>query len=134
MEAVAAGLQAAGLPGERIRYELFTADQPGRAARARIPDRARDHATTARVRIEGATRTVSVLPGTSLLEAARAAGIDAPFSCRAGVCSTCRCRLVSGEVEMIANHALEDYEVAQGYRLSCQSYPLSETVEIDYDL
>jgi len=71
--------------------------------------------------------------GTSLLEAALAAGVDAPFACKAGVCSTCRGRVLEGEVEMIANHALEDYEVRQGYVLTCQSYPQSARVVVSYD-
>ncbi|MEL6207800.1 MAG: 2Fe-2S iron-sulfur cluster binding domain-containing protein, partial [Pseudomonadota bacterium] len=49
------------------------------------------------------------------------------------VCSTCRCRVVEGEVEMAANHALEDYEVSRGYALSCQSYPISDRLVVDYD-
>ena len=49
------------------------------------------------------------------------------------MCSTCRAKVLEGEVEMIANHALEDYEVAQGYVLSCQSYPLTDRVVVDYD-
>jgi ring-1,2-phenylacetyl-CoA epoxidase subunit PaaE len=71
--------------------------------------------------------------GVSILEAALGNSMDAPFACRAGVCSTCRARVVEGEVEMIANHALEDYEVEKGYVLSCQSYPLTDRVVIDYD-
>ena len=69
----------------------------------------------------------------SILDAALAADIDAPYACKAGVCSTCRCRVTEGEVEMAANHALEDYEVRAGYVLSCQAYPLTEVVEVTYD-
>ena len=71
--------------------------------------------------------------GQTLLEAALEADVDAPFACKAGVCSTCRAKVLEGEVEMIANHALEDYEVAQGYVLTCQCYPLSDTLVVDYD-
>jgi ring-1,2-phenylacetyl-CoA epoxidase subunit PaaE len=49
------------------------------------------------------------------------------------VCSTCMCKVTEGEVEMLSNHALEDYEVERGYRLSCQSYPISDKLSIDYD-
>jgi len=69
----------------------------------------------------------------TILQAALDNAIDAPFACRAGVCSSCRCRVLQGEVEMAANHALEDYEVEKGYVLSCQSFPLTDDVAIDYD-
>ncbi|MDX1553173.1 MAG: 2Fe-2S iron-sulfur cluster-binding protein, partial [Marinobacter sp.] len=54
-------------------------------------------------------------------------------SCKAGVCSTCRAKVVEGEVEMDQNFALEDYEVEAGYVLSCQCYPVSDKVVLDYD-
>ena len=62
-----------------------------------------------------------------------AGGLDAPFACKAGVCSTCKCKVIEGEVEMVANHALEDYEVEQGFVLSCQSFALTQKVIVDYD-
>ena len=69
----------------------------------------------------------------SLLDAALSNNMDAPYACKAGVCSTCRCRVLEGEVDMVANHALEDYEVEKGYVLSCQSYPVTDNVVVDYD-
>ena len=69
----------------------------------------------------------------STLEAALAGGLDAPFACKAGVCSTCKCKVIEGEVEMVSNHALEDYEVEQGFVLSCQSFALTQKVIVDYD-
>ena len=83
--------------------------------------------------IEGARRSFTVSRGQSVLESARDNGQEAPFSCKAGVCSTCMCKVLEGEVEMVSNHALEDYEVERGYVLSCQSYPLTDTLVIDYD-
>ncbi len=71
--------------------------------------------------------------GQSLLDAALANAIDAPFACKAGVCSTCRARVLEGEVEMATNHALEDYEVRQGYVLTCQGYPVTDRVVVSYD-
>ena len=60
--------------------------------------------------------------------------LDAPHACKAGVCSTCKAKVLDGEVEMVANHALEDYEVEAGYVLTCQSYPVSESKVVwDYD-
>ena len=71
--------------------------------------------------------------GTSVLDAAIAHRMDAPYSCKAGVCSTCRARVLEGEVEMEVNHALEDYEVRAGYVLSCQCIPLSDRLVLSYD-
>ena len=68
-----------------------------------------------------------------MLEAALAANIGAPFACKAGVCSTCRAKLVEGEVEMESNNALEDYEVERGYILTCQSHPCTKKLVVDYD-
>jgi len=58
---------------------------------------------------------------------------DAPFACKGGVCGTCRVRLVSGEVRMERNYALEQDELAAGYVLACQSHPVTEAVEVDFD-
>jgi ring-1,2-phenylacetyl-CoA epoxidase subunit PaaE len=71
--------------------------------------------------------------GEAILDAAERAGLDLPFSCRAGVCSTCRARLVAGSAEMAHNVALEDWEVAAGYILCCQARPTSAALEISYD-
>ncbi len=136
MLGVAEALKAHGIPAERIKFELFASGQPGRAKR---PPAATNGAgagaeTTATITLDGATRTVPMpKSGQSVLEAALAADLDAPFACKAGVCSTCRARVLEGEVEMQANFALEDYEVDRGYVLTCQSYPLSDTLVVSYD-
>mgnify|MGYP001391255830 FL=1 len=69
----------------------------------------------------------------SLLEAGNENGADLPFSCKAGVCSTCKCKVIEGEVDMDVSLGLEDYEVEAGYVLSCQSYPVSDKVVLDFD-
>jgi ring-1,2-phenylacetyl-CoA epoxidase subunit PaaE len=71
--------------------------------------------------------------GEVILDAAERAGLDLPFSCRAGVCSTCRARLVSGTADMEHNVALEEWEVEAGYILCCQARPTSAVLEISYD-
>ena len=84
--------------------------------------------------LEGATRTFTLeKTKQNILEAGLASGVELPYSCKGGVCSTCRCRLVAGEVDMDVNFALEDYEVARGFILSCQSYPVTDRVTIDFD-
>ena len=127
-------LTAAGMPGERVRFELFASAQQGRLpqkARAAREDAA---AVPLRVTLDGATTSLEIAPGQTVLEAAEAAGLDVPWSCRAGVCSTCRCRVLEGEVEMDQNHAIEDDELRDGYALSCQSRPVRGPVAVSYDL
>jgi ring-1,2-phenylacetyl-CoA epoxidase subunit PaaE len=69
----------------------------------------------------------------SILDAAARAGIELPFSCKAGVCSTCRTKLVRGEVDMAENYALEDWELQQGFILACQSRARTPEIELTYD-
>ena len=69
----------------------------------------------------------------NILDAALQHGIELPYSCKGGVCSTCRAKLVEGEVDMDVNFALEDYEVARGFILCCQSYPVTDKVVVDFD-
>ncbi len=135
MLGIAAALREHGLEDSQIKFELFASAQPGRAKRKPGTSSAASQAnqTTASVTLDGATQTITLPKDQSILEAALENAMDAPFACKAGVCSTCRCKVLEGEVEMIANHALEDYEVEKGYILSCQAYPVTDRVVIDYD-
>ena len=135
MLGIASALRAHGLDDNQIKFELFASSQPGRLKRKAVSKSASESqgATDVSVNLDGATRKLQMDQNTSVLDAVRAQDIDAPFACKAGVCSTCRCRVLEGEVEMAANHALEDDEVAKGYVLSCQSYPISDVLVIDYD-
>ncbi len=132
METARARLEAHGVNPAEIHVELFGSTQPGR-----LPQSARSDApqppTRATIRLDGVPHEITMERDQSLLDAARANALDAPFACKAGVCSTCMCRVVEGEVEMIQNHALDDDEVSRGYVLSCQSYPLTDSVVVDYD-
>lgn len=135
MLAIARALRAHGLRDDQIKFELFASGQPGRAPRkAEAGPAATAAGVTAEVTLDGATR-IFTMPreGQSLLDAALANDIDAPYACKAGVCSTCRAMVLEGEVEMRANHALEDYEVRQGYVLTCQCHPLTDRVVVSYD-
>jgi ring-1,2-phenylacetyl-CoA epoxidase subunit PaaE len=136
MLGIASALRRHGLAEDRIKFELFASAQPGRVARA-----ATDHAgkassaaaTRATITLDGASRSFEMGKEVSILDAALANALDVPYACKAGVCSTCKCKVLEGEVEMVANHALEDYEVARGYVLSCQSFPVTDRVVVDYD-
>ena len=87
------------------------------------------------VTIDGVTSRYEIKQGEekSLLDAALDAKIKMPYSCKAGVCATCRCKLVEGEVEMLNNYSLEDWELKKGYILSCQSIPKTKKIVLDYD-
>ncbi|WP_293577289.1 2Fe-2S iron-sulfur cluster-binding protein [Phaeobacter sp.] len=135
MLGIASALCTAGLADDQIKFELFASAQPGRAKRQVSDISASDtvQETVMRITLDGATQSVTLPKDTTILDAALSNALDAPFACKAGVCSTCRCRVLEGEVEMVANHALEDYEVEKGYILSCQAYALSDRLVVDYD-
>ena len=71
--------------------------------------------------------------GISILDAAIEAGVDAPFSCKGAVCCTCRAKVLEGKVKMNANFALTDAELEEGFILTCQAHPITDTVVVDYD-
>ncbi|MDU8910620.1 1,2-phenylacetyl-CoA epoxidase subunit PaaE [Aestuariicoccus sp. MJ-SS9] len=133
MLAIAEALRAHGLSDDRIKYELFKSAQPGRLPQKTLSAAEEQAETRARVILDGTARSFAMRRDQTVLEAALAQDIDVPHSCRAGVCSTCRCKVIEGRVEMAANHALEDDEVASGYALSCQSFPLTDRIVVDYD-
>ncbi|WP_313532170.1 1,2-phenylacetyl-CoA epoxidase subunit PaaE [Shinella sp.] len=136
MLAIAAALREHGLRDDQIKFELFASSQPGRARRKVEQVNGADHAAAceATVTLDGATRTFKFPKhGQSLLDAALENAMDAPYACKAGVCSTCRAKIIEGEAEMEVNHALEDYEVRQGYVLTCQCTPLTDRIVVSYD-
>ena len=137
MLAVAAALKAQGMADERIRFELFASGQPGRARRPAAPapvGEAAEGGIAAAVTLDGVTRAFRMAADApSVLDAALAAGLDAPYACKAGVCSTCRAKVTEGKAEMAVNHALEDYEVRAGYVLTCQARPVTDRIAVTYD-
>ena len=135
MLGIAAALRDHGLSDDQIKFELFASGQPGRLKRKAGSGAigAAVKATEASITMDGSARSFTMDRDQSILDAALENALDAPYACKAGVCSTCKCKLLEGEVEMVANHALEDYEVKRGYILSCQSYPITDRVVVDYD-
>jgi ring-1,2-phenylacetyl-CoA epoxidase subunit PaaE len=135
MDAVEAGLKARGAPADRILIERFT-NSPISLAQAAAARRLEAEARGRRMTVilDGRRARVAFdAEKGSILESARAAGVPAPFACKGGVCATCRAKLVSGQVEMKANYALTEAELAQGYILTCQAVPVGDGVVIDYD-
>ncbi|WP_432248757.1 2Fe-2S iron-sulfur cluster-binding protein [Streptomyces sanyensis] len=115
----------------RIHQEIFHVDDgsaPVSGARAAAPAHASLTAT-----LDGRSGTWPVQEGESLLETVLRSRADAPYACKGGVCGTCRAFLVSGEVRMDRNFALEPEETEAGYVLACQSHPATGTVELDFD-
>jgi ring-1,2-phenylacetyl-CoA epoxidase subunit PaaE len=134
MQSVHAMLRARGYPESRIRIERFATSVPKHEHKpAEVPEGSVTESEVTVV-LDGA-RHVFTLDRTkeSILDAGLKHGVEMPYSCKDGVCSTCRCRLTEGEVDMDANFALEDYEVARGFVLACQSYPVTDRVTVDFD-
>jgi ring-1,2-phenylacetyl-CoA epoxidase subunit PaaE len=134
MDAVTAALDARGFPASKVKLERFAASIPKHEHQpARVPPEGQAQ-TEVTVIIDGVRKSYTLdRTRENLLEAALANGIELPYSCKGGVCSTSRCRLVEGEVDMDVNFALEDYEVARGFVLACQSYPATDKVVVDFD-
>ena len=131
--AVVESLHGHGIEGDRVKTELFAAG-PQAANRPRSADLASPGGVEAYALLDGQRRTFTIEKGReTVLDAGLRQGIELPYSCKGGVCSTCRVMLVEGEVDMDVHYALEDYEIARGFILMCQSYPASESIGIDVD-
>ncbi len=134
MHGVSKSLQEAGLAKERIRIELFAASIPKHEHKPRPVVEGARHQTEVTVIMDGSAASFTMdKDKESILDAGLRAGIDMRYSCKGGVCSTCRCKVVEGNVEMDVNYALEDYEVARGFVLSCQAFPITDKLIVDFD-
>ncbi|MFD6139833.1 1,2-phenylacetyl-CoA epoxidase subunit PaaE [Promicromonospora sp. NPDC060271] len=121
-----------GVPAERVHSELFWVDEP--PPELRHPDRVVDGATSeVTVILDGRSTTSAMPQDERLLDAAQEIRADLPFACKGGVCGTCRAKVRAGEVDMVRNYALEPEEVAAGFVLTCQTYPVSDEVTVDFD-
>jgi ring-1,2-phenylacetyl-CoA epoxidase subunit PaaE len=137
IHAVSASLQAHGMDQAVIKTELFAAgvfaDASKHKAKASRPIGGKQECEVTVV-IDGYHTVFTMDKETeSLLDAGLKHGIDMRYSCKGGVCATCRCKVLEGKVDMDANYALEDYEIARGFVLSCQSFPVTDKLSIDFD-
>ena len=133
MDAAEGAVLDRNVPKERIHIERFTADRPPQAVAQEMAQlQTQAEGVTVAVTLDGRTRRVPFTAG-NILDSARAAGMPAPFACKAGVCATCRAKVTKGKVEMAVHYGLTDEEVAEGYVLTCQSVPLGGGVAVDYD-
>lgn len=136
--AVKEALEALDIEQSRISFELFN-------SKASEADHEKYTGTLKEENIENKSQIAVILDGIeiefalgykgqSILDAALKTGADLPFACKGGVCSTCKAKLLEGEVEMEVNYALEPDEVDAGYILTCQSHPRTPKVKVDYDV
>ena len=132
-EDIEAACRDIGIAGERIHVERFVSGLGGKPRpKAVVPVTAAPK-TLASLIIDGKRREVPVAEGESILDAALRAGMDLPFACKGGMCSTCRAKLVEGDARMDVNYSLEPWELNAGFILTCQAKPHSDKVVVDYD-
>ena len=130
-----AALLAAGVPAEHIHIERFGVPVDATGVKAKPTVQAGD-APQAMIQIirDGLSREIEFrTEHGNVLDAAAAAGLEVPYSCKSGVCCTCRAKLMEGKVRMDRNFALEKHEVEAGFVLTCQAHPLTERVVISFD-
>lgn len=132
-EELEAACRELGIAEERIHIERFVSEfggkpRPKQAIAPSAPPKA-----FASLIIDGKRREVPIAESEAVLDAALRAGIDLPFACKGGMCSTCRAKLVEGKAEMEVNYSLEPWELKAGFILTCQARPVSEKIVVDYD-
>jgi ring-1,2-phenylacetyl-CoA epoxidase subunit PaaE len=128
-------LEAMGAAADRIHVELFSTAGAPPAAGARKPRpsvKASDGLPLG-ITFDGQSHAIRLAPGETVLEAAERAGLDVPYSCRGGMCCTCRARVTEGAAAMDVNFSLEPWEVEAGYVLTCQCRPTGDRLSVDYD-
>lgn len=123
-----------GVEKEKIHFELFTTPVIMKSNDSQdVSEFKGTSAVTAT--LDGEIVTVQLATdGKSILDALDAAGLDVPFSCKGGVCCTCKAKIIEGTAKMTINYALSDSEVKEGYILTCQAHPTSETLKLDFDV
>jgi ring-1,2-phenylacetyl-CoA epoxidase subunit PaaE len=129
-------LKKHGMPADQIHFELFgTAPNAEDSARIEAAKSKLVEGTEVTI-IDGGKEFHFIMPHDidNVLDGALAAGADLPFACKGGVCSTCRCKVVEGSVEMKLNYSIEEADLAKNYVLSCQAVPTSKKLIVDFDI
>jgi len=126
-------LAGLGVPVGRVHQELFYADDQPFHEVQHTDAVADGPVSRVTITLDGRSTTTALSRETTVLDGAARTRPDLPFACKGGVCGTCRALVTSGEVDMRRNYALEPAEVDAGYVLTCQSFPVSETLTVDYD-
>jgi ring-1,2-phenylacetyl-CoA epoxidase subunit PaaE len=134
MDEVQTALAQRGFDKSRVKVEIFATSLPRKGAVQHAHPVVGANECEVTVIQDGRRRTFGLEKNSDpILEAALKQGIELPYACKGGICATCRAKLVEGEVDMDSSFALEDYEVARGFVLSCQSYPVTDKVTLDFD-
>lgn len=121
-----------GVPAERVHRELFYVDTPPPELH-HLDAVASGDTSEVTIILDGKSSTTPLPRAATILDGAQQVRSDLPFACKGGVCGTCRALVADGEVDMRRNYALEQSEVEQGFVLTCQSYPCSDHVTVDFD-
>ncbi len=121
-----------GVSVDKIHFELFTTPVLMKPEES-VPADAFSGKSTVTAVVDGEEETFQLDSSKTLLDGAIDNGVDAPYSCRGGVCSTCKAKVMEGAATMTLNYSLTDSEVEEGYILTCQSHPASEKLKFDYD-
>ncbi len=130
---VTAALLDLGMDAAHVHSERFGVPRKASAEKPRVAPRTAEQAEIT-VIMDGHIRSFDMQrDDANIVDAAADHGIELPYSCKGGVCATCRCHVRDGEVTMETNYGLEPWEVAAGFVLACQSRPVSESVTLDYD-
>ena len=124
---VSDALKENGISENSIHFELFTSAEEGTLVEEH------EGSTSITITVDDVTETFTMEQSTSVLDAALDQGLDAPYSCQGGICSTCIARITEGKAEMRKNQILTDGEIAEGLVLTCQAHPTTATLKIDYD-
>ncbi|HSV37857.1 MAG TPA: 1,2-phenylacetyl-CoA epoxidase subunit PaaE [Nocardioidaceae bacterium] len=121
-----------GVAPEKVHFELFFVDEP--PPQLRHADKVVEGVTSdVTVVLDGRSSTTPMPRTQTILDSAQEIRTDLPFACKGGVCGTCRAKVCDGEVDMVRNYALEAAEVEQGFVLTCQTFPVSDNVTVDFD-
>jgi ring-1,2-phenylacetyl-CoA epoxidase subunit PaaE len=132
-EEIEATCRDIGIAEERIHVERFVSGLGGKPRPKAVVAETAPPKAFASLIIDGKRREVPVAEGEAILDAALRAGVDLPFACKGGMCSTCRAKLVEGKAEMDVNYSLEPWELKAGFILTCQAKPTTDKVVVDYD-
>lgn len=133
VESGKAALAQAGVAPERVHVEYFSTDGLPIETRAASAIAADGRESTAEIMLNGARHLIPVRSGETIVDAGLRAGLEMPYSCRGGMCCTCRAKVTQGEVRMDTNYSLEPWELEAGYVLTCQAHPVTPKIVLDYD-
>lgn len=134
IEATEAALLQAGVPANRVHTERFTSSTPVAPRKANAASsNASKEVIKLRIVLDGKPYDMTMGPDDHVLDVALNHGLDLPYSCKGGVCCTCRAKVMEGQVEMSKNFTLEPWEMEQGFVLSCQAKPTTANVVVSFD-